>query len=333
MFNKGEDDLMDDIMIRASLWSLVKLGLMDGPQISYPMNIIYLLQYSDKGCLAHCKFCAQSIMSSLSKKFLSRITWPPIGLSKVVNALKQHEDEIKRICLQTIIKPWFLDEALKIIREINDNVPELPISLAITPISSKYLEEFKGYGVDYLGVGLDASSPRIFRIVNKPYSWRIYMKFINEAIKVYGYRRVIVHLIVGLGEKPLELYKLMEDLIMRGADIALFAYTPIDKGLMRPEINILRYREAQIIRYFLLKGYRLNEILDKSIRVNNDILEEIVRHIEKYMGIFITSGCPYCNRPYYNESPRGPFYNFYSRNHVMKYVDSIISELEKLRNR
>jgi len=25
---------------------------------------------------------------------------------------------------------------------------------------------------------------------------------------------------------------------------------------------------------------------------------------------FITSGCPGCNRPYYNESPRGPLYNY-----------------------
>ncbi|ADI31759.1 radical SAM protein [Staphylothermus hellenicus] len=324
---------MDDLTIRASLWSLVKLGLIDGPQISYPMNIVYLLQYSDKGCLARCKFCAQSIVNSSPKKFLSRITWPTTRLSKIINALKKHRGEVRRICFQTIIKPWFLDEALNIIRELNNNVPEIPISLAITPIPRKFLEEFREYGVDYLGVGLDASSPRIFRIVNKPYSWSIYMKFIDEAIEIYGYRRVMVHLIVGLGEKPLELYKLMEELIMRGANIALFAYTPIDKGVWKPEINILRYREAQIIRYFLLKGYRLNEILDENNRVNNDVLEEIIKHIEKYLGIFITSGCPYCNRPYYNESPRGPFYNFYSRNHVMKYLDSIINELEKLRNR
>jgi biotin synthase-related radical SAM superfamily protein len=25
---------------------------------------------------------------------------------------------------------------------------------------------------------------------------------------------------------------------------------------------------------------------------------------------FETSGCPGCNRPYYNESPRGPLYNY-----------------------
>jgi biotin synthase-related radical SAM superfamily protein len=25
---------------------------------------------------------------------------------------------------------------------------------------------------------------------------------------------------------------------------------------------------------------------------------------------FVTSGCPHCNRPYYNEKPRGPIFNY-----------------------
>lgn len=321
---------MNDPYIRASLWSLVKLGLIDGPSVKHPMKIIYMLQFSRNGCMARCRFCAQSITNTLSKKFLSRITWPAVKLSQIINALRIRGDDVKRICLQTIIKPWFLDEALMITKKINYSIPDKPISLAITPVPKKFLEKFKEYGVDYLGVGLDAASPEVFKKVSKPYTWKVFMKFIEDGIKTYGYKKVVVHLIVGLGEKPLELYTLMEKLVMKGADIALFAYIPIDKGLIKPVLDLEYYREAQIVRYFLLRGYRLREILGENGRVGRDIIGDIVRNVNKYTRIFITSGCPYCNRPYYNESPRGPFYNFYSEKHVMEHLNDIINSIEKL---
>jgi len=40
--------------------------------------------------------------------------------------------------------------------------------------------------------------------------------------------------------------------------------------------------------------------------VNKSILNNEVK-----TGVpFLTSGCPSCNRPFYNEKPRGPLYNF-----------------------
>ena len=41
---------------------------------------------------------------------------------------------------------------------------------------------------------------------------------------------------------------------------------------------------------------------------------------------FLTSGCPGCNRPYYNERPRGPFYN-YPRNLTTKEIEKAKIEL------
>lgn len=35
---------------------------------------------------------------------------------------------------------------------------------------------------------------------------------------------------------------------------------------------------------------------------------------------FMTSGCPDCDRPYYNESPRGPIYNFHRRPTVAEAI-------------
>jgi biotin synthase len=41
---------------------------------------------------------------------------------------------------------------------------------------------------------------------------------------------------------------------------------------------------------------------------------------------FLTSGCPNCNRPYYNEKPSGPIYN-YPRNISQKELSEIERQL------
>jgi len=43
-----------------------------------------------------------------------------------------------------------------------------------------------------------------------------------------------------------------------------------------------------------------------SFGVSEKTLTEIIRTGEP----FFTSGCPNCNRPFYNEKPSGPIYNF-----------------------
>ncbi len=318
------------VFVRVSLWGLVGLGLLDGPRVSYPLNILYVLQYGGGGCLAGCSFCAQSSRNRfIDKRFLSRITWPRIELSSLISAIRVRGGFIRRICFQTIIKKWFLDEALFIVGEFWRSTGK-PLSLAITPIPKKMLYEFRDLGVDYLGVGLDAASPRIFRVVGKPYSWDRYLEFIRDGLGVFGPRHVYVHLILGLGEKPLETYVLMEKLIGMGADIALFAYTPIDKGLYKPILDITYYRETQIVRYLLLRGYSLGEIIDDEGHVKEEIVREIIMDPDKYYEAFLTSGCPHCTRPYYNESPRGPFYNLYSHKHYLEYRDKLIGELRRL---
>ena len=38
--------------------------------------------------------------------------------------------------------------------------------------------------------------------------------------------------------------------------------------------------------------------------------EDLLRETVKTGIPFMTSGCPGCNRPYYNERPSGPLYNY-----------------------
>jgi biotin synthase len=40
------------------------------------------------------------------------------------------------------------------------------------------------------------------------------------------------------------------------------------------------------------------------------VSEEQIRNVIRTGRPFVTSGCPGCNRPYYNERPGGPLYNY-----------------------
>jgi len=313
-------------LIRVSIGSLALLDLVS-LNMKYKPTTLYMLQYSPYGCLARCSFCSQSFSSRVSKKYLSRITWYSVKLSSIVEKLIDKKKLFKRICFQTILKKYFIQETVGIMEYLREQNIELPVSIATTPVSKYYLEKLYDLGVDYLGVGLDTATPILFIKHGKPYTWSVYMEFIENALEIFGEKHVYVHLIVGLGEDSLELYSLMEKLINIGCNIALFPYTSIDKR--SPLVDLRYYRSTQIIRYFLQKNYKLEEIVEDGI-VKRELIEEIISNLDKYYEIFITTGCPHCNRPYYTENPKGPFYNIYGNDHFEEYKRRLIEELKQL---
>lgn len=322
-----------EYIIRASIATLAKLGIID-LGINIPMKTMYLLQYSRNGCLAGCRFCSQSFTNMADKRFLSRISWPVISLNNLIEHIRKNGSWIKRICLQSVMKKGFIDEIIDIVKLFRRSNIDVPMSVAINPVSVKYLYELKDLGVDSIGIGLDAISPKVFMKVGKPYTWNVYMEFIRKSLHVFGKNHVFVHLIIGLGESFHETIDLIHKLIKMGAGIALFSYTPL-KGVklhnIRPDIGY--YRAVQILTYYLSKGYEPLDIVyveNERIYIRKEIVQEILEDINKYLEIFLTRGCPHCNRPYYNESPRGPFYNFYSVDHVKRYVNVLKQELLRL---
>lgn len=57
-------------------------------------------------------------------------------------------------------------------------------------------------------------------------------------------------------------------------------------------------------------------------------VDEATLELAADIGIpFMTSGCPNCNRPFYNESPLGPMYNF-PRKPTKEEIESIKKELD-----
>jgi biotin synthase len=59
----------------------------------------------------------------------------------------------------------------------------------------------------------------------------------------------------------------------------------------------------------------------RDFGMDDQTLLQVVRTGEP----FLTSGCPSCNRPYYNEKPSGPIYNY-----PRKISQKELSEIESL---
>ena len=109
--------------------------------------------------------------------------------------------------------------------------------------------------------------------------------------------------------------RLMALLVNRGVMPALFAFTPVPGTAMADESPppLDSYRRLQVARHLLVEGLCGPDDLSYSQhgRISSFGLarEELVKALADGEA-FQTSGCPGCNRPYYNEPPKGPLYNY-----------------------
>jgi len=238
---------------------------------------------------------------------------------------------LRRVCVQTVIKRDFINELVDIL--LNISSINKHISTAITPVPRNVLIELISHGVDHLGVGLDASSKELFMKVKKPYTWRKYWRFIHEAVKVFGDWNVTVHLIVGLGEGINDLIDTIRRIKSLNANVALFAFTPIkgtELGSLRNYPNIMYYRLVQLITKLIYDGHNPSDFLLVS-RGKAFVKRDFISYDSDFLReLLLTRGCPYCNRPFYNEVPGKELYNFPNEELIMKYKDLIIHELERM---
>ena len=312
--------------IRVSIGTLAKMRILDIKMRAEPTTA-YILQYSEYGCLASCTFCAQSYRSGISKDYLSRVVWPVIDLDKVVEALKH--SKFLRVCIETVLKIGFFEELVDIVKEIRKAI-SIPISTAITPIPSDKLRRLKHEGIDMLGVGLDATTPRIFERVAKPYTWSTYIRFIERSVEIFGRNNVVVHIIVGLGESISDVVKILKKIYALGAKAALFRYVPLHpiKGYSQDHSEVYRYRVIQLVNKMLEYGYNVEHYLE----IKNDHVKQLKRMPKDIdvTEVVLTSGCPGCNRPFYNESPHGHIFNYPSRDLAKRDEMKIVNEFRTI---
>jgi biotin synthase-related radical SAM superfamily protein len=281
------------------------LGLADVPLAVAPTTAYLML---GGRCLMNCAFCAQARESAASVIHLSRVTWPEYGLEAVLPRLAEAavRGTLCRACLQVTVTADAFDHALSILRAVKA-ATILPFDIAILPRDLAQVRALLDAGADHIGFGLDAACERVFRQV-KGGNWARSLALIEQVAATFP-GRVALHLIVGLGETEREMVERMQWAYDRGITVGLFAFTPVRGTHLadRPPPPLAVYRRMQAARWLIVHGLARAEAtrFDAGNR-----LAGLAAPLPAGGEPFQTSGCPNCNRPFYNEQPGGPLYNF-----------------------
>lgn len=297
-------------MIRLSAGTAACIGLTENFMNFYPTTA-YLLNGEE--CTKICAFCPQGSDPKAAVNRLGRVTWPDYSRKKAAAKLATaREKGIKRICLQSVrqrdgIEP--LLEALSWLRSTSD----LPLSLSAWLQNEEEAVKVVEAGVERISIAIDAVNPDAYRKYKGGRQQERLDLLLSCAQLLPG--RMTTHIICGLGETELEVLTLIDRLLQAGVTVALFAFIPLRgtalAGNSAPEVD--SYRRVQA-GYHLLhrKAARLSDFdfMDGRLTSYNLPLGELEQLLESGTA-FETSGCPDCNRPYYNERPGGTIYNYH----------------------
>ena len=323
--------------IRVSLGSAMVLELLNGKLDAMPTTT-YLLTYRGDKCIANCGFCPQARGSRGRADMLSRVSWPVFPTRHVVNGIEKavRDGQIRRVCLQALNYPEVFLHLLAFVKAIYSRV-KVPISISCQPLNRENMQRLAEVGVERIGIPLDAATEELFdrvkgRLVGGPYVWEEQFKLLSEAVEIFGKGKVSTHLIVGLGETEREMVETVQRCVDMGVLPALFAFTPILGTALKdnPQPPVSVYRRVQLARHLIFRGIARCEDMGfdeedciSGFGVDEEVLTGIIQTGEP----FRTSGCPNCNRPYYNEKPSGPIYN-YPRSLTEKETAQTLQELK-----
>ncbi len=322
--------------IRVSLGSAMVLGLLKGKLDAMPTTA-YLLTYRRGKCSANCGFCPQARGSHGRADMLSRVSWPVFPTMRVLDGIERavKDCQIRRVCLQALNYPEVFRHLLAFVKAIYSRV-EVSVSISCQPLNRENMRQLAEVGVERIGIPLDAATEELFnkvkgRDVGGPYIWAEQFKLLSEAVEIFGEGEVSTHLIVGLGETEREMVETIQRCVDMGVLPALFAFTPIPGTALEnnPQPSVPAYRRVQLARHLIFHGIARYEDVCfdgkdciSDFGVDKEVLAGMIQKGEP----FLTSGCPNCNRPYYNEKPSGPIYN-YPRSLTKKETQQILQEL------
>lgn len=303
--------------VRISIGTAAVLGLRELRLDARPTTA-YMMLYTETGCVANCLFCTQARESSSERSHLSRVMWPEFPTETVLREFREPKlDVLERICIQIINYPGFVDDTLALLNALKKTT-ELPVSLDTCPIKREEMEALKEAGIERVSIPLDAATPKLFDEIKgmttgSPYRWETHMEALGEAVEVFGVGNVMSNLIIGLGETEEEAVAVIQRLMDMEIKAVLFAFTPIPNTPLadRPQPPLESYRRIQLARHLITEGKgRFEEMTftdGRLVSLGEEVdLDELVADGTPLK----TTGCPGCNRPYYNERPSGPLYNY-----------------------
>lgn len=306
--------------IRVSLGSAIVLGLLEGKLDAAPTTA-YLMTYKIGKCASNCLFCPQARTSRSKAELLSRVSWPAFATGSVLQKIGNASaaQRIRRVCIQSLNYPEVFAHLAALATAIKQHA-DIPVSVSCQPRNIEDTRCLSEAGVDRIGIALDAATETLFSEVKgsdagSPCTWESQFKRLREALQVFGAGNVSTHLIVGLGETENEAVSLIQRCGDMGVLPALFAFTPVRGTPLerKPQPPIEKYRRIQLARYLIAKGNARSEDMhfdNAGCITDYGIEKETLTWIVETGKPFLTSGCPDCNRPFYNEKPSGPLYNF-----------------------
>ncbi len=289
--------------IGVSYGTLTLLGLNRARALVKPTTAHLLL---GENCLHSCSFCAQAKGSTSSSDMLSRVTWPRKSWDDIASPLVQaiSRDKVKRVCLQVVESPKAPEKTLAVLSRIRAISKSFPISVCVVPSSISRIDKLFKAGASRVGLPVDAASRMLYEKIkggNFDRTWGV----LERASEMWP-GRISTHFIVGMGETEEEIVKCISRSEGLGITTALFAFTPI-KGTPMENVTaptLASYRRIQLAAYHLSKGgspdsikFRAGRIVEIAV-TDEKTLDDIRKGI-----CFQTSGCSFCNRPYYNERP------------------------------
>ncbi|KJS66200.1 MAG: hypothetical protein JL50_12875 [Peptococcaceae bacterium BICA1-7] len=282
---------------------------------------LYLMQYLSEGCQANCAFCVQGLSSTRERKssYLVANQLLRFPLDTITQFLKDKELPFKRVCIQTILHDEAFDDLVNLVEELK-KATDLPISANCTPMSRESISKLNDIGLDRIIINYELVTPELFdrirgRERNSPYSWEQTTRALDYAMEIFGYPRVLSHLIIGIGETDLDALKLIENLHRKKIIPSLFAFRPL-KGTDLENYSRVSHERFHCIQMaaFLIK----NDLTDlKNMKfdqagnlIDPGVEEEIIRNAIYGGKCFMTSGCPWCNRPNYTVDPGERHYTY-----------------------
>lgn len=299
-------------MIRVSAGTARVLGLNNIKCAAAPTTA-YLFFGED--CPRNCGFCARSRTSTAAAGFLSRVTWPPYPAGAVLDRLARAggRGDFGRICLQVVHDRAVWRQARGALEKIA-GLCDVPVSVSCTADTLRDIEGWFDAGAERFGLALDAAAKEVFRKV-KGAGWDRTRALLQAAAEKWP-GRISTHLIVGLGETDRDVAARLREMAEAGITVGLFAFTPVRgtrlQHLDPPELT--RYRRLQAAHHLI----RLDgpAAADAFAYDAHGRLTHLGRPTEQLAVLladgaaFRTSGCPQCNRPYYNERPGREMYNY-----------------------
>ena len=291
-------------MIHVSIGTANVLGL---KQIKTDANPTTAYFMTPGKCFFDCAYCSRAKGSPDSDR-LSRVIWPKWGNEDFVfKSLDRafREKKLKRACIQVVNNENSFDDTIRYIKKMK-KYSSIPVSVSIRTKNLEFVKKLFDAGADRVGLAIDIADEKLHEEYRSG-SLKDSLGFKELAAKTFP-GRISTHIIIGLGENEKQVVELIKKFHDLNVTVGLFAFTPI-KGTKladREQPLLSKYRRIQIARYLIMNDIKQDfEYNSKDEITRFDIPREKLKN-----SVFQTSGCPDCNRPYYNETPGGTIYNY-----------------------